>query len=1034
MAWLKLDFLPVILVQLMMLSVLDSAQNPSRGNPIDLMALLDIKNRITEDPLGIMASWDDSEHYCNWTGVTCDPFNRRITILDLKSQKLVGSLPPSIGNLTFLTGINLRNNGFQGGIPQEIGLLSRLKHLNLTYNMLAGFIPSNLSHCTELTILALEGNQLSGEIPGRLSSLSKLQYLGLGSNNLTGGFPAWIGNFSSGFFGVSLALNSLQGSIPPEIGRLPGLRIFQVYGNQFSGVIPLSIYNLSSISFFSVTQNRLHGEIPADVGLRFPNLEIFAGGVNNFTGLIPVSLSNASRLGLVDFAENSLTGTVPSVLGSLPGLYRINFDNNNLGNGETGDMNFLSFLTNCTNLEVLGLSANFFGGQLPSSVANLSTSLKILTLGGNQMHGNLPVGIGNLVNLTLLGLEGNYYTGSIPHDIGKLQKLGELHLTGNELSGMIPFSLGNLTSLSILHLDSNRLLGSIPSELGNCTSLLELNLSSNNLTGTIPKEIVSLSSLSVVLSMARNSLSGPLPIEVNKLINLKELDVSENKLSGEIPNSLSRCLSLEILLMGGNLLQGSIPESLEALRGLEQIDFSHNNLSGKLPEFFGKLPFVKKLDLSFNNFEGEVSNQGILSNASAISVAGNNKLCGGAPNLHLPVCSKPIKKSLKKNLNLRVTIPVTVSVAIVLILMSKKAAHYSILPKDWRFQFSYQEIYKSTNGFSSDNLIGSGSFGSVYRGILDENCSPVAVKVFNLKQKGATKSFMDECTTLKNIRHRNLLKIKTACSSVDHKGNEFKCLVSEFMTNGSLDEWLHPSKGARNPFPTKTFNIVERLNIAIDVASAIDYLHNYCHTPIIHCDLKPSNILLDEDFTAHVGDFGLAKFLLKASERPLKNQAVSVELKGSIGYIPPEYGTSSQISTLGDIYSYGILVLELFTGKRPTDDMFNNGLSIHNNVAMALPEHVMEVLDPSLLLAEGQDIKTEREIDEAEEISGAYRTDFQQNDSSKMDCLVSVMKIGLSCSMSSPKDRMPISTVVRQLHAIRDLISRVKKRSIINYM
>ncbi|KAI3474194.1 hypothetical protein Pfo_028982 [Paulownia fortunei] len=999
MAWLKLDFLPVILVQLMMLSVLDSAQNPSRGNPIDLMALLDIKNRITEDPLGIMASWDDSEHYCNWTGVTCDPFNRRITILDLKSQKLVGSLPPSIGNLTFLTGINLRNNGFQGGIPQEIGLLSRLKHLNLTYNMFAGFIPSNLSHCTELTILALEGNQLSGEIPGRLSSLSKLQYLGLGSNNLTGGFPAWIGNFSSGFFGVSLALNSLQGSIPPEIGRLSGLRIFQVYGNQFSGVIPLSIYNLSSISFFSVTQNRLHGEIPADVGLRFPNLEIFAGGVNNFTGLIPVSLSNASRLGLVDFAENSLTGTVPSVLGSLPGLYRINFDNNNLGNGETGDMNFLSFLTNCTNLEVLGLSANFFGGQLPSSVANLSTSLKILTLGGNQMHGNLHVGIGNLVNLTLLGLEGNYYTGSIPHDIGKLQKLGELHLTGNELSGMIPFSLGNLTSLSILHLDSNRLLGSIPSELGNCTSLLELNLSSNNLTGTIPKEIVSLSSLSVVLSMARNSLSGPLPIEVNKLINLKELDVSENKLSGEIPNSLSRCLSLEILLMGGNLLQGSIPESLEALRGLEQIDFSHNNLSGKLPEFFGKLPFVKKLDLSFNNFEGEVSNQGILSNASAISVAGNNKLCGGAPNLHLPACSKPIKNQESSTLQ-----------------------HPP--QKIGDLDSHTKKNYKSTNGFSSDNLIGSGSF----------ECSPVAVKVFNLKQKGATKSFMDECTTLKNIRHRNLLKIITACSSVDHKGNEFKCLVSEFMTNGSLDEWLHPSKGARNPFPTKTFNIVERLNIAIDVASAIDYLHNYCHTPIIHCDLKPSNILLDEDFTAHVGDFGLAKFLLKASERPLKNQAVSVELKGSIGYIPPEYGTSSQISTLGDIYSYGILVLELFTGKRPTDDMFNNGLSIHNNVAMALPEHVMEVLDPSLLLAEGQDIKTEREIDEAEEISGAYRTDFQQNDSSKMDCLVSVMKIGLSCSMSSPKDRMPISTVVRQLHAIRDLISRVKKRSIINYM
>lgn len=879
---------PVILAQLMIIPLLNSAQNPSRGNATDLMALLDFKNRIADDPLGIMVSWNDSSDHCNWKGITCDPFTRRVTLLDLRSQKLLGSLPSSIGNLTSLTGLNLRNNSFRGEIPQEIGFLSGLKHLNLTYNMFAGLIPSNISHCKELTVLAVEYNQLSGKIPLQLSFLSQLQYLGLGSNNLTGSFPAWIANFSSGFLGVSLALNNLQGSIPPEIGRLSGLKIFQVYGNQFSGELPSSIYNLSSMTYFSVTQNRLQGEIPPDIGLKFPHLEVFAGGVNNFTGRIPDSLSNASGLQVLDFAENRLTGTVPSGLGRLPNLYRINFDDNHLGNAEKGDMNFLSFLTNCTNLEVLGLSTNFFGGELPGMIVNLSTKLEILTLGGNLMHGSLPLGIGNLINLTLLGIEGNYLTGIIPEEIGKLSNLGQLYLTGNKLTGKIPFSFGNLTKLSLLKLDSNRLQGSIPSEIGNCSSLLELNLSSNNLTGMIPKEVMSLSSLSVFVGLARNSLSGPLPSDVSKLVNLKEFDVSENKLSGEIPGSLGSCLSLEILLMGGNQFNGSIPR-LEALRGLEVIDFSNNNLSGTIPQFLERLPFVTKLDISHNDLDGEVSNRGIFSNASVVSVVGNKHLCGGAPIFHLPPCSINIKKSDKTH-NPKLIISVTVSVVVSLVLACFLIRLYLVRKprqtpssNDLQSGISYRELYRSTNGFSSDNLIGSGSFGSVYRGVLGENGSPVAIKVLNLKQKGATKSFMDECSILKSVRHRNLLKIITVCSSSDHHGNDFKCLVSELMPNGNLDEWLH----ARNSFPVKTLDLMERLNIAIDIANAIDYLHNHCHTPIIHCDLKPSNILLDEDLTAHVADFGLSKFLLQEPDRPLTHPSVTAELKGSIGYIPP---------------------------------------------------------------------------------------------------------------------------------------------------
>lgn len=144
---------------------------------------------------------------------------------------------------------------------------------------------------------------------------------------------------------------------------------------------------------------------------------------------------------------------------------------------------------------------------------------------------------------------------------------------------------------------------------------------------------------------------------------------------------------------------------------------------------------------------------------------------------------------------------------------------------------------------------------------------------------------MDECNALESIRHRNLLKIVSICSSIDQQGNEFKALVLEFMSNGSLEQWLHTGHSEQTKI--KSLNFIQRLNIAIDIACALEYLHHHCDIPIVHCDLKPSNVLLDDDMTAHVGDFGLASFLGEASNHLSKNQNLSVVLKGSIGYIAP---------------------------------------------------------------------------------------------------------------------------------------------------
>ncbi|OMP05936.1 hypothetical protein CCACVL1_01784 [Corchorus capsularis] len=1002
-----------VILLLWMSSCLESAI-PTFANESDRVVLNDFKSQVTQDPLNIMASWNNSVHFCSWFGVSCSPLNGRVVILNLEAQKLVGSIPPSIGNLTFLTGINLENNNFHGEIPQEVGRLLRLQHLNLSINSFQGKIPTNLTHCRELRTLSLAYNGFIGKVPNQFTSLSKLRLLELGANNLTGKIPTWIGNFSS-LFGLTLSNNNFQGTIPDELGQLSGLGFFQLSGNYLSGIVPPSIYNISSIYFFSVTKNQLQGHLPSDVGVTLPNLKKFYVALNNFTGAIPATLSNASRLQMLDLGGNGLTGTIPRSLGSLGNLIKLGFENNSLGTGKVGDLTFFDSLTNISTLEGLGLAMNNFGGQLPSSIANLSNKLKIFTIGGNLVHGSIPVGIGNLVNLRVLGMEANYLSGTVPEVVGNLQNLNVLSLSDNEFSGLVPFSLGNLTALTELFIGDNRFEGSIPPSLGNCQNLLQLDVSSNNLSGTIPREIMSISSLSISLSLSNNNLSGSIPVEVGKLNNLGMLDLAENILSGEIPNSLSTCVSLERLYLEGNAFEGIFPLALKSLRGVAEIDLSRNNLSGQIPDFLSKLLILNRLNLSYNDFEGEVPQAGIFADASAFSVIGNNKLCGGVQNLHLPTCTR---KSHGRHLGPKVVIPVTIAVIFVLLcslsscyLLRRSKSHSNALYEEWQSHLSYSDVVKSTNGFSEENLIGSGSFGSVYRGKFSHDETVVAIKVLNLQQKGAARSFIDECNALRSVRHRNLLKIITACSTIDHQGNDFKCLVFEFMPNGNLNQWLHPE--ANEQFQNRKLSLVQRLNIAIDIASALDYLHHQCETPMVHCDLKPSNVLLDEHMTAHVGDFGLARFLFDSFDNPSSNiHSLSVQLKGSIGYIPPEYGIGGQASIYGDIYSYGILLLEMFTGKSPTDDMFKEDQSLHNFVEAALAEHAMDVVDLSMLSEEDN-------IEEETKESAMKVEEF----------VVPVMKIGLSCSAKLPVERMIVTVVVNKLTDIKDRFLKLKRNN-----
>ncbi|URE13536.1 LRR receptor-like serine threonine-protein kinase [Musa troglodytarum] len=741
--------------------------------------------------------------------------------------------------------------------------------------------------------------------------------------------------------------------------------------------------------------NQMSGTLPPDIGDTLPNLHFLDMASNRFVGQIPSSVANATLLRQIDLSRNNFSG------------------GNRLEARDALDWEFLSSLANCSLLKELRLAMNNLSGALPASIANLSTQLNTITLCGNQISGSFPPGIKNFVNLVTLDMNENLFTGSIPDFLGELADLGSLIFNGNKFSGNIPASLGNLTALNELILSNNHLEGVIPVSLGKCQSLNTLDLAGNHLSGSIPMEVFSIESLSNYLDLSGNFLNGTLPMEVGRLRNTPFLSVSNNRLSGEIPTSIGDCQVLEYLYLSDNFFQGSVPKSLSNLRGLEKLDLSSNDLSGPFPDFLAGLPFLNLLNLSFNDLDGEVPVDKIFSNSSEFSVIGNHKLCGGISSLHLPSCSTQTSKK-NRSLILEITLPIVVPLLLFALFMTccyeRKQKKLGLPAKDLTnvpTRLSYLELMKATDDFSDENLIGVGSHGSVYRGVLGDDKTVVAIKVLNLVQRGAFKAFVAECEALRNIRHRNLVKILTTCSSVDLRGNDFRAIVFDFMPNGSLESWLHPDTDRK--LYSRRLGLLQRLDIAIDVAAAVSYLHDHCETPIIHCDLKPSNVLLDGNMTGRVGDFGLARFLSNGTDRHLSS---SVAMKGSIGYMAPEYGMGGQVWTHADVYSYGVLLLELFTGRRPTDDMFKDGLTLQKHVEGAFTKgaQVTGIVDPSLF------------SDEEEGEDTSVIMIGRQASERITRCLESVLMVGLCCAKESPRERITIKDAVTRMEAIKTLL------------
>lgn len=423
--------------------------------------------------------------------------------------------------------------------------------------------------------------------------------------------------------------------------------------------------------------------------------------------------------------------------------------------------------------------------------------------------------------------------------------------------------------------------------------LRTLDLSSNNLLGSIPDTLGDLPAL-FLLDLSHNRLVGQVPQQLQNLQQLQYLNLSRNGLSGQVPAALSRCVKLISLNLSYNKLSGDVPMSLANLSSLNSLDLSYNGLTGSLPQ----RPLFQNPSIS--NFAG---NPGLIVHR-ATNFTVSSTVTTSKSNFN------------RKTLFIGLIVAVSVVVAAILAILYWKRAvssfketnHFKV--EIWREKYlkvTAQELREATDNFSQEKIIGSGSMSIVYQARLPRSGNPVvAVKVLKVDVTlNAEARFKREMQLLAKVRHRNIVRIYGCCINL-----EIKALILELIPNGNLAEHCYGAGMHQTPLTME-----EKLHILRGVAYGLHYLHDlHPDGPIVHCDLKPENILLDADLEPHITDFGISKFLDGNDYEVSK----SVLLRGSLGYIPPEYGYICQVTTKGDVYSFGVIMLELLTGKRPT--------------------------------------------------------------------------------------------------------------------
>ncbi|CAN1847984.1 Serine/threonine-protein kinase BRI1-like 1 [Linum perenne] len=888
-----------------------------------------------------------------------------LSVLDVSVNSLSGELPSrfiadSPPSLRFL---DLSANNFSSSFPGlDFGRCGNLSWLNLSGNRFrgAGF-PIGFDNCSGLETLDLSQNELQLPIPGRLlGNLKRLTRLSLSRNSFTGGIPAELGQLCGTLRELDLSENKLTGGFPPAfqscsvlesldlgvnllsgdfltsvMSGLTSLRVLRVPFNNITGQVPRSLRNLTRLQVLDLSSNEFVGSVPSEFcSSSNPSLEKLHLAGNYLTGEVPKELANCRSLRSIDLSFNHLEGPIPAEIWWLPNLSDVVMWANNL-TGEIPE----GICVKGGNLEFLVLNNNLITGSIPKSIGSC-TNLIWVSLGSNRLTGEIPSGIGKLVNLAILQMGNNSLSGLIPPEIGKCRSLIWLDLNSNSLSGNLPPQIAEQAGLIVPGIVSGRKFVFVRNEGGT---------SCRGAGGLVEFEGIRaerLESFSMVHSCPTTRIySGVTVYTFTSNGSMIFLDLAYNSLDGNIPDNFGSMSYLQVLNLGHNMLGGKIPQSFGGLKAIGVLDLSHNELEGLLPGSLGTLSFLSDLDVSNNNLSGLIPSGGQLTTFPSARYANNSGLCGVplspcGSSSHQGSSNGGQKRSgIASGMVIGIAFFVVCILGLTLALYQVKNHHkkkeeqrekfIESLPtsgsSSWKLsgvaeplsiniatfekplrKLTFAHLLEATNGFSSETLIGSGGFGEVYKAQLKDGTVVAIKKLIHVTGQG-DREFMAEMETIGKIKHRNLVPLLGYC-----KVGEERLLVYEYMKWGSLESVLHGGCGGGNSFSRLDWSA--RKKIAIGSARGLAFLHHSCIPHIIHRDMKSSNVLLDEELEARVSDFGMAR-LVNAMETHL---SVST-LAGTPGYVPPEYYQSFRCTTKGDVYSYGVILLELLSGKKPID-------------------------------------------------------------------------------------------------------------------
>ncbi|KAF5735600.1 hypothetical protein HS088_TW15G01109 [Tripterygium wilfordii] len=966
---------------------------------------------------------------------------------------LVGKLLPVIGNLTELRVLSLPFNGFHGEIPREIWGMEKLEVFDLEGNFFSGSIPVSFVGLQKLRFLNLGFNKIEGEIPGSLSNFVNLEILNLAGNRLNGTVPGFV----NGFKRVSLSFNHLGGSLPSEIGEGCGkLEHLDLSENLLVGRIPRSLGNCRDLQTLLLYSNMFEEVIPMELGM-LQRLQVLDVSRNSLSGAVPRELGNCSELSILVLSNaldlflnansskggdsmasngddfNFFLGELPSQITSLPKLRMLWARRSTLEGRLPSDWGM------CDNLEMINLADNFFKGEIPYGLSKCK-KLHFLDMSSNRFTGALDPQLA-VPCMTMFDVSGNALSGSIPGFNNspcpplpswnmdspssaylyffnkRAEVLSSVTLTqggggiavfhdfgGNNFTGTLqsapiaPERLGKQTSYVFLA-GENNLSGPFPGSLfEKCDGLYAMivNVSNNIMSGQIPVDIGTMCRPLKLLDASRNQISGPIPPSFGELLSLTGLNLSWNPLTGHIPTSLSQLSGLKFLSLSGNSLTGSIPSSLGQLHWLEFLDLSSNSLSA-----------LSAFNVSFNNLSGPLPSSDNLMKCS--SVLGNPYLhpCHmfslavpstdqqGRAGESQSYAASPPSPTRGSGINGFTSIEIAsiasasaiVSVLFALIVLFFYTRKWNpksrvmgstkkevIIFTDIGVPLTFDVVVRATGSFNASNCIGNGGFGSTYKAEISPGVL-VAIKRLSVGRFQGVLQFDAEIRTLGSLHHSNLVTL------IGYHASETEMfLIYNYLPGGNLEKFIQERS-------TRAVDWRILHKIALDIALALAYLHDQCVPRVLHRDVKPSNILLDDDFNAYLSDFGLAR-LLGTSETH-----ATTGVAGTFGYVAPEYAMTCRVSDKADVYSYGVVLLELLSDKKAVDPSFSSYGNGFNIVQWA-----------HMLLRQGQ----------AKDFFNAGLWDAGPHDD-----LVEVLHLAVVCTVDNLSTRPAMKQVIRRLKQLQ---------------